>query len=523
MTYPRSFTISSRFRQAWAQSWRFFYVTLRLAPFLVSFLRDRKRFLAWGNPRELPLAGHERRARRLVDTFAHLGPAFIKLSQILAVREDLLPKLYAREFSRLLDQTPAADFSYVAEIIRRNTDSEVDDLFFNFDRKPMASASIGQVHRAQYRNQEVVVKVRRPQVVETITLDNEILTTLMAWMRPFFERHYLYRGFEVVLGEYKRIVAAELDFRLEADNAERIRSQTPRHPRLVIPRFYPEMVFDDLLVMEFCEGVRIDQVETIREFGVDLSQLIENLLEVVFSQLLVHGFFHADPHPGNILINRKGEIVLLDFGMTDELDPQTRDDFLGLILAAHNNEYDEVMRKLHLLQMVDADTPEAALRTVTETVLGLRHLARTHQRQVQMAVEELFEKTRILHHLQMPRQMVYLLRVGTLIEGVAIRFDENFDSITDAVPIAKRVGLRTIARIVPFGTAVRYTAEVMADRVDAFLGQLTQQKNVALARNLVQDVTRWLKPALPASPKTITLPPPPNSLPPVPQQLKSES
>ncbi|HNC44270.1 MAG TPA: AarF/UbiB family protein, partial [Acidobacteriota bacterium] len=338
--------------------------------------------------------------------------------------------------------------------------------------------------------------------VETILLDTSTLSILMEWIRPIFGSHYLYRGFEVLLSEFKRIVVAELDFRIEATNADRIRAQEPRHPRLIIPEMIPELVYEDLLVMEFCEGVRIDQIETIRTYGVDLNELIETLLEIIFSQLLVHGFFHADPHPGNLLINRQGQIILLDYGMMDELDPVTRDDFLGLILAANNNDYEEVTRKLYLLGMVATDAPTDDLRMVTETILNLRFLVRTHQRQVQQAVEELFEKTRILHHLRMPRQMVYLMRMGTLIEGVAIRFDDNFDSIRDAVPIAKRVGLRIIARIVPFATALRYTAEVVAEQVDAFLGRLTQRKKVTVVRNFVSDVTRRLRPA----PNTPALP-----------------
>lgn len=481
--------------QAVRSGWRFGYVTLLLSPFLISFLRDQRRFVKWGAPRDLSLAAHHRRARWLVNIFGHLGPAFIKLAQILAVREDLLPKLYAREFSRLLDQTPAANWNYVEATVRRNTGKAPSDIFESFQTTPIASASIGQVHRARYQNRDVVVKIRRPQVVETILLDTSTLSILMEWIRPIFGSHYLYRGFEVLLSEFKRIVVAELDFRIEATNADRIRAQEPRHPRLIIPEMIPELVYEDLLVMEFCEGVRIDQIETIRTYGVDLNELIETLLEIIFSQLLVHGFFHADPHPGNLLINRQGQIILLDYGMMDELDPVTRDDFLGLILAANNNDYEEVTRKLYLLGMVATDAPTDDLRMVTETILNLRFLVRTHQRQVQQAVEELFEKTRILHHLRMPRQMVYLMRMGTLIEGVAIRFDDNFDSIRDAVPIAKRVGLRIIARIVPFATALRYTAEVVAEQVDAFLGRLTQRKKVTVVRNFVSDVTRRLRPA----------------------------
>lgn len=487
---------------------RFAVVSIALLPFLISFLRDRRRWIKWGAPRTLTDEQHARRARTLVDTFARLGTSYIKLSQILAVREDLIPKVYAREFARLLDQTPAAGMDYVSAVIRRRTGKHPDEIFTDFDPNAIASASVGQVHRARYKGIDVVVKIRRPHVVETITLDNAILGTLLEWLRPFFGEHYLYRGFEVLFTEYKRIVAGELDFRIEAQNAERLRAQQPRHPRLVIPEIAHELTYEDLLVMEFCEGVRIDAVETIRSYGVDLGELVEALLEIVFSQLLVHGFFHADPHPGNILINRRGDIILLDYGMVDELDPVTRDRFLGLILAANANQYDEVVAKLYELEMVAPDTPTEQLAYVTETIMNLRHLARTHQRQVQMAVEQLFEKTRILHHLRMPRQMVYLFRMATLIEGVAIRFDNNFDSIRDAVPIAKRVGFKLIARIVPAATALRYAAEVFAERFDAYLSRVMQRKKVSYARDFVRRM--WQGKAapssVPASPPQLSLP-----------------
>jgi ubiquinone biosynthesis protein len=480
---------------------RFAIVSVALLPFLIGFLRDRRRWVKWGEPRIFTDAQHARRAKKLVDTFARLGTSYIKLAQILAVREDLVPKVYATEFSRLLDQTPAADLAYVEGVIRRATGKGVASTFDDFSPEAIASASIGQVHRARYKGVDVVVKIRRPQVVETIALDNAILGMLLDVLRPFFGEHYLYRGFEVLFAEYKRIVVGELDFRIEAQNAERLRAQQPKHPRLIIPEIAHELTKEDLLVMEFCEGVRIDRVETIRGYGIDLENLVESLLEIVFSQLLVHGFFHADPHPGNILINRRGDIILLDYGMVDELDAATRDRFLGLILAANANQFDEVVDKLYDLEMVEADTPPEILRMVTESIMDLRHLARTNQRQVQRAVEELFEKTRILHHLRMPRQMVYLLRMATLIEGVAIRFDDGFDSIRDAVPIAKRVGFKLIARIVPVATALRYAAEVFAERLDNYLGRIMQRKKVTYAKDFVKRM--WHPPvpvkALPAA------------------------
>lgn len=480
---------------------RFAIVSVALLPFLIGFLRDRRRWVKWGEPRIFTDAQHARRAKKLVDTFARLGTSYIKLAQILAVREDLVPKVYATEFSRLLDQTPAADLAYVEGVIRRATGKGVASTFDDFSPEAIASASIGQVHRARYKGVDVVVKIRRPQVVETIALDNAILGMLLDVLRPFFGEHYLYRGFEVLFAEYKRIVVGELDFRIEAQNAERLRAQQPKHPRLIIPEIAHELTKEDLLVMEFCEGVRIDRVETIRGYGIDLENLVESLLEIVFSQLLVHGFFHADPHPGNILINRRGDIILLDYGMVDELDAVTRDRFLGLILAANANQFDEVVDKLYDLEMVEADTPPEILRMVTESIMDLRHLARTNQRQVQRAVEELFEKTRILHHLRMPRQMVYLLRMATLIEGVAIRFDDGFDSIRDAVPIAKRVGFKLIARIVPVATALRYAAEVFAERLDNYLGRIMQRKKVTYAKDFVKRM--WHPPvpvkALPAA------------------------
>jgi ubiquinone biosynthesis protein len=485
--------------------WRFLVVSYSLFPFLIGFLRDRRRWIKWGEPRPISEAQHARRAKRLVDTFARLGTSYIKLAQILAVREDLVPKVYATEFSRLLDQTPAADLAYVENVIRRGTGKDIALTFDEFSVEAIASASIGQVHKARYKGIDVVVKIRRPAVVETIELDNAILGLLLEVLRPFFGEHYLYRGFEVLFAEYKRIVVGELDFRIEARNAERLRAQQPRHPRLVIPEIAHELTREDLLVMEFCEGVRIDRVETIRGYGVDLEGLVESLLEIVFSQLLVHGFFHADPHPGNILINRRGDIILLDYGMVDELDAVTRDRFLGLILAANANQFDEVVEKLYELEMVADDTPPDSLRMVTESIMNLRHLARTNQRQVQRAVEELFEKTRILHHLRMPRQMVYLLRMATLIEGVAIRFDDGFDSIRDAVPIAKRVGFKLIARIVPVGTALRYAAEVFAERLDNYLGRIMQRKKVSYAKDFVRRM--WHKPPPVKALPSATLPP----------------
>ena len=437
-------------------------VTVALLPFVVSFLRDRKRYVWRGTPRALTSEQHSRRAHRLVSVFAFLGPTFIKLSQVFAIREDILPKLYSDAFKRLLDQANVVDYNKIEALIEKSLGKTIEESFEYFDPKPLASASIAQVHRARYKGREVAVKIRRPGVTWLIEQDLTAAAFLLRMVRPFYGHHSLWRGLRTILTESKRMLAREVDFRCEQENAERIRVENV-NPKLIIPFIYRECTREDVLVMQFCEGVRIDRTDELIAQGTKLLPLIETLMEIFLRQVLINGFFHADPHPGNIMIDSQGRVILLDFGMVEELSQQMRDDLIDLIMGAVNNDPDLVIKKLYSVGMIEPFADHDQLVKAAGTIISLRKMKGIPRRQVNIAVERIFTEMHELPQVHLPSQFVFIMRMGTLLEGIALKFDPNFSTMRDVLPIAKRVIFKLIVGKTSWEKLAKYAFEIAVD------------------------------------------------------------
>jgi ubiquinone biosynthesis protein len=331
------------------QRWR--YVQAVLLRYGFDFLIEReelkevrevlsKRFKLPG--RDLIGKSLPERARLMLE---ELGPTYIKLGQILSSRSDILPKDWVAELSKLQDMVPSFSFEQVKQIIEEDLGKPLEEVYLEFDPVPIAAASIGQVHHARLMSlDEVVVKVRRPGVVPQVQSDMEIIRELVRLIeaRTSWGKRY---GVVSILEEFHRTLTLEMDYRNEATNAIRLRKALASTPRVRVPYIYWDLTSERVLTMEYINGVKINDIEQIDAAGVNRSELAELFIKSIFKQLLIDGFFHADPHPANLFVDLEDHsLVYLDLGMMGRLLPDQRQMLSDIFRSILRRDSQDVMR-----------------------------------------------------------------------------------------------------------------------------------------------------------------------------------
>ncbi len=406
-------------------------VVVRLTPFVVAFLRDRKAWILLGGPVRRTAEHHRRRAERLAAWLAKLGPTFIKLAQLFSSRADILPEPYLSEIGKLQDQVPPDRPEDIIRVMEAELGARVDDLFQDFQREPVAAASLGQVHRARVGERDVVVKVLRPGVEQVVALDLDISFRFLFWLNILFPNHHV-RAVTNVVREFSVRVRAEMDFRTEAESMERFQRFFRGDRQVRVPAVLPEFTRRRVLVMEYVQGTKIDRLhDRIRSGRLSFKQVMETLTGVYLRMMMVDGFMHADPHPGNILVQEDGTLVLLDWGAVLEVPKWTRESILSLALAVGREDIDGVINEMYRMGMISPEVSRGEIREAATEILSIVDRAKTTNRK--RIVEELLHQvldTFYTWPLVLPQELVYFLRAAVLIEGVAFVYDENFDGLT---------------------------------------------------------------------------------------------
>ena len=272
-------------------------------------------------------------AERLASDLEGMGPTFVKLGQLLSTRADLLPPAYLTALSRLQDNVTPFGFDEVERIVQTELGVRLSKGFAFFDDKPLASASLGQVHRAELRDgRPVAVKVQRPDIRAQIVDDMEIIESMAKFADGHTEAGRRY-GFEDMVIEFRRSLMTELDYRSEAANLETLHHNLRDHPRIVVPLPVPDYTTNLVLTMDFVDGRNLSSMGPLGLMEVDGPPLAAALFSAYLQQILVDGFFHADPHPGNVLITPDGRLALLDLGMVARIAPDMQDSLIKLLLA----------------------------------------------------------------------------------------------------------------------------------------------------------------------------------------------
>ena len=404
-------------------------VFVALSPFVLAFLRDRRRWILLGRGVRRTPEHHQRRAERLTRRIAGLGPTFIKLAQIFSSRADIFPEPYLSEIGTLQDQVPPDDPQLILAVIEAEMGRPADEVFQDFDREPLAAASLGQVHRARLDGQDVVVKVLRPGVEETVALDLDISFRILFWLNLLFPNHHV-RALTGVVREFSHKVKEEMDFRREAANIHHVQKTYSSLRKVRTPKVYDEHTRRRVLVMEYCEGTKIDRLHDLFESGqLSLRETMENVTGAYLRMMMVDGFLHADPHPGNLLVEADGTLIILDWGMVVEIPRWTRETILNIALAVAREDLDGIINGMYQLGMISPEVSRGEIREAALEIMRILDRAQgTNIERVQELVQELFD-TFYTWPLILPQELVYFFRAGMLLEGIGFRYDPHFNGI----------------------------------------------------------------------------------------------
>ena len=291
-------------------------------------------------------------AERLRLAFEELGPTFIKFGQILSTRHDLIPEEYIRELSKLQDRVPPFEFIEAKKMVEKELGKNIDEIFSEFDQVPIASASIGQVYHGRLSTgEEVAIKVMRPGI--EIIIENDLL--ILMSMARFFEKHVKASKFFNPVGfieEFSRIMRQEIYYTHEAQNADIFYKNFAGITTVRIPKIYWKYTTKHVLTQEFMEGFKITDLAKIEEAGLDRKKVSIDLSNAYLKMIFEDGFYHADPHPGNILVSREGVVIFLDFGMAGIVDPYLRENLVNLMLAVQKTDIDMLMESLSEIGLI---------------------------------------------------------------------------------------------------------------------------------------------------------------------------
>jgi len=390
----------------------------------------------------------EPRAVRLREALQELGPIFVKFGQALSTRRDLLPPDIAEELAKLQDRVPPFDGRVARRIVEEAYGRSVEQVFSSFEEKPLAAASIAQVHAAELRSdvvlngaktREVVVKVLRPGMHEVIARDLEVLHALAAFAHNNWDGSKRLRPMEIVR-EYEKTILDELDLMREAGNASQLRRNWENSPLLYVPAVHWDFCRPGVMVMERIRGVQISNMAKLREAGTDIRRLAENGVEIFFTQVFKHNFFHADMHPGNIFVlidnPAQPKYAAVDFGIVGTLDPRDQYYLAENFLAVFDRDYRRVAT-LHLEsgwvpEGSRVDEMESAIRTVCEPIFNkpLKEIS------FGTVLLRLFEISRRFN-VEVQPQLILLQKTLLNIEGLGRDLYPDLDIFKTAGPIMR--------------------------------------------------------------------------------------
>ncbi len=378
------------------------------------------------------------RAERVRMALEELGPTFVKLGQIVSTRPDLVPVEFIQELSKLQDHVPPFPYAELKQVIESELGTPLDDIFQHFNETPLAAASIGQVHRARLKNgEEVVAKVQRPGIHKTIEVDLEIMLHLASLIERYLEEVEFHRPTKIV-EEFAHTLERELDYTIEASHIEHFASQFIGDQTIYVPKVYRETTTTRVLTMEYVGGIKASEIDQLQSASLDQKEIAHRGADLILKQIFDYGFFHADPHPGNVYILPNNVICYLDFGMMGRIDRQTRENFANLVMSIIRRDEEKAADALLRLTLWVDEPERGTLERDLAEFMDLHFYRPLKELELGKLLQQLLEMSS-KHRLRVPPDLFLMLKALSTAEGVGRMLDPDFDITTHAAPSIRRI------------------------------------------------------------------------------------
>jgi len=375
--------------------------------------------------------------KRLRLTLERLGPTFIKFGQVMSVRPDLIPNSYIKELEKLQDTVPSFSYDITKKIIKKELGKDIEDIFKSLEKEPIASASISQVHKATLKDgSKVAVKIQRPDVREIMEADVEIMFYVAKLLEKHIPNLKKFNPIKII-EEFWRWTEKELDFKKEAINAKRFARNFYKSDIVKIPKIYDKFVTGKILVMEFIDGFELHNVKEAKRRNINLKPFIEEGFKAILTQVFVHGFFHADPHPGNIFITKDKKIAFVDFGIVGHFDEDLKSKSIDIFYGVIKNDTEKVVDALIGLSDVEMKNRDELMDDVGEILESLQE-SDISKMKVSYALEAIMSLA-LNHGLKIPMPFVLFGKTVITLEGVALEFDPKFRMIENSKPFIEEL------------------------------------------------------------------------------------
>lgn len=463
--------------------WLIIKTILKLIPVIVYLRKDRREWVKkeGKNVNEKKFRKH---AERALKTFVTLGPSYIKLGQWLSSRADLLPQPYLDVLEKLQDDVLPEPFSDVRPTLEKEL-GPLEDIFEYFDPSAISGASLGQVYRAKHKEKDVVVKISRPNIEETIGQNIYILRKLLPFATRFIDENLRFSA-EGMLSQFIETVHEEMDYRIEARNLIQIKNNLKEDKSVIIPKVYLDRTSRHVITMEYLPGTKVTDIRALNQNNIDRAKLVYRIHRLFFKMLLRHSIFHADPHPGNISVTGDGTIILYDFGMVGRLDDETRRKLVRLYLGLVDKDPVRTTDVLIELGTLETSVDRRLVEKGLELSIQSLHGKKVDRMEVK-ALQDLANKTLSRFPFRLPKNLALYMRMASILEGIYHYHEVKFQFVRVLVSLLEEEGLIKEAYVEEFKRYVNRFAkgiEVSSELAPMIKQYLTEQKLENKTRNV---------------------------------------
>ncbi|MCL2933409.1 MAG: AarF/ABC1/UbiB kinase family protein [Trichodesmium sp. MAG_R03] len=394
-------------------------------------------FLWWDNLFQSKSSSlRRRRAEWLVKTMLNLGPTFIKIGQSLSTRADILPKEYVEELGKLQDQVPSFEAAEAIAIIESELGRSLCSLYRDFQERPIAAASLGQVHKASLHTGEVVVvKIQRPGLKVLFDLDVKAVKNVIRFCQKYFAWAKKY-DLDAIYNDFFTILYQEIDYVNEGKNAERFRQNFKGYPEIIVPRIYWSYTTEKVITLEYLPGIKINNRRQIETYNLNPKRINQIGICCYLKQLLLDGFFQADPHPGNLAVSLDGAMIFYDFGMMAEVKSLTKEEMIKTFFAILRKDVEQVLNTLITIGLIEPMSDMIPVRRLVNFLLENftdKPVDFYNFDEIKEEIYLLFEQ----QPFRLPSQMTFILKSLTTLDGIARELDPDYSLISCSQPFVK--------------------------------------------------------------------------------------